>query len=198
VSVLPIGLRADTLTVLVAGGGSVAARKARAFLDAGARVRVVAPVVDEALAGADDPLLQIFRREFSDADLDNADIAVAATNDAAVNARVARLCRERRLLCNRADEPADGTFDMLAVHRAGSLAIGVSAGGAPAAAALIRDALATRFDVRYGDALERLGALRSSMHGSSEWAEASAQLAARDFCESVESGTFLERLAQWD
>jgi siroheme synthase-like protein len=198
VSVLPIGLRGEALTVLVVGGGKVGSRKAHAFLDAGARVRVVAPTVDPSLLGDPDPSLQIAQREFRDTDLEGIDIAVVATDDPEVNARVARLSRERRTLCNRADEPADGTFETLAVHRAGSLAIGVSAGGAPAAAALIRDEIASRFDSRYGDAVGKLAALRSDLRGTEGWSRLSAALSASDFCAAVESGTLLDRIGQWD
>jgi precorrin-2 dehydrogenase/sirohydrochlorin ferrochelatase len=91
-------------TVLVFGGGPVGARKARRFASEAA-VLVVSPT---------------FAGDFGDASrvrarpapravggwLDRVDpaLAVAATDDAAVNAAVESACRERNVLVNRADE----------------------------------------------------------------------------------------------
>jgi precorrin-2 dehydrogenase/sirohydrochlorin ferrochelatase len=190
--VLPIGLHADDLTVLVVGGGSVGMRKARAFATAGARVRVVAPEI-AAEPGDHSGRIEIVRREFIDEDVEPADLVVVATANPVVNAHVTQLARSKGRLVNRADEPAAGTFDTLAVHRSGDLVIGVSAGGVPRAAAVIRDEIARRFDRRYALALDQLHRERARLldaDARQDWKHRSAKLLTDDFCAAVESGTF--------
>lgn len=197
-SIVPIGVRAESLTVVVVGGGRVGTRKATAFLDAGARVRVIDPRASDELRARGTPLLELIEREFTESDVDEGELIVAATGDGAVNARVAEACRRGRRLCNRADDAADGTFETLAVHRAGPLAIGVSAGGVPAAAGQIRDEIGRRFDSRYGDAIASLIRLRAGMRAGGDWSRAADAVLARDFCDAVESGAIAQRVSQWD
>ena len=65
--------------------GAVATRRAAALVEAGARVTVVAPEVNDALSGVE--VRQ--RREYRDGDLDGAWLVLACTSDPAVNAAVA-------------------------------------------------------------------------------------------------------------
>lgn len=190
---LPIGLRADNLTVLVVGAGAVGLRKARAFAQAGARVRVVAPDIAPPELTDRHERIEVVRREFADEDVEAADLVVAATSNPAVNARVARVARAKRRLVNRADKPADGTFDTLAVHRSGELVIAVSAGGLPRAAAVIRDEIGRRFDDRYARALDQLRRERADLLAAdsrNDWRQRSAELVTDNFCEAVEEGGF--------
>ena len=55
---LPVFLRLESRPVLLVGGGTVALRKARFLCRAGARVTVVAPAIDPALAALLDALGQ--------------------------------------------------------------------------------------------------------------------------------------------
>jgi siroheme synthase-like protein len=167
-------------------------RKARAFAEAGARVRIVAPQITAELGNAGERM-EIALREFTESDVDTVDLVVVATSDAAVNEHVARAARAKRRLVNRADEPADGSFDTLAVHRTGDLVIGVSAGGVPRAAAVIRDAIARRFDRRYARALDRLKSERGRLLDAGardDWGHRSINLLDADFCTAVEDGAF--------
>ncbi|HUF64898.1 MAG TPA: NAD(P)-dependent oxidoreductase [Gemmatimonadaceae bacterium] len=197
-SIVPIGVRAESLTVVVVGGGEVGARKAGAFLDAGARVRVVDPRVSDDLRNRATPSLELIEREFTESDVEAGEIVIAATGDAAVNARVADACRSRKRLCNRADDPADGSFETLAIHRSGPLTIGVSAGGVPGAASRIRDEIGKRFDSRYGEAIETILRLRASRRTAGDWPRVADVVLAQDFCDAVEAGAISGRVSQWD
>ena len=199
----PLVLDGASIEALIVGGGAVAARKAEALLAAGARVRLVAPHLDDAcgslLAGHRERMSASLR-EYRPDDIGEALLVIAATDDAEVNAAVARDARERNRLANVADAGASGNCITPAAHHVGPLTIAVSAGGVPGAAARIRDAIAERFDSRYADALEQLGTLRDRMlqeRGRQAWRDAAAALIGSDFCDSVERGTFRERVAQW-
>lgn len=204
-STYPVMLEASALTAVVAGGGDVGARRALALLEAGATVRVIAPLQSESLGAAAGSAagdrLTIVSREFEPADLDGASLVVAATNRREVNAEIARLAREAGLLVNVADAPEEGNWSPAATHRAGPLTIAVHAGGVPMAASRIRDAIAVRFDDGYGHALTHLVSLRRSLLDAGEagrWRELSAMLIGDDFCDAVESGAIVKQGETWD
>jgi siroheme synthase-like protein len=201
VSGVPILVEGTALRVLVVGGGSVAVRKAAALMQSGARLRVVAPLLSDAMrALANEGSAVLIERRYAPGDIGDAQLVVAATDDPAVNAAVSADARAANRLVNVADAPAEGSFATMATHRSGALVIGVSAGGVPRAAARIRDAIADRFDSRYARALAVLTALRRELldgGSGTAWRARSAELLDADFCDVVERGTLAERVAAW-
>ena len=198
---VPILVEGAALTVLVVGGGPVAARKAEAFAAGGASVRVVAiepsPEV-RALARASRVVLA--ERAYEPGDVGDAALVVAATSDRATNAAIAADARAACRLVNVVDAPREGSFATMAIHRAGALVVGVSAGGVPGAAARVRDAIARRFDVRYAGALDALAMLRRALldrGASSEWRALAADVIDDDFCDTVETDRLDARVAAW-
>jgi len=201
VSGIPLLVEATGLRVLVVGGGDVAARKARAFCDAGATVRVISPAAgDDVLELARAGKLALTSRVFVAGDVDDAELVIAATNDRATNAAVAAEARAVRCLVNVADAPEEGHFVTMATHRSGDLVVGVSAGGVPDAAKRIRDAIGKRFDGRYAHALAELASLRQRLLDRRErhrWRELTDEVLGADFCENVESEVIGERVSPW-
>jgi precorrin-2 dehydrogenase / sirohydrochlorin ferrochelatase len=201
VSGVPILVEGSAIQVLIVGGGAVASRKAAVLLEAGAHVRIVAPVVGDAMrAIVNAGRVELVHRRYEPGDIGDAQLVVAATDDRAVNAAVASDARAAGRLVNVADRPADGSFATMAMHRAGSLVIGVSAGGVPGAAARIRDAIAARFDSRYSRALAELTSVRRALLDRGDGAtlrERSAELLGDGFCEAVEQGTVEQKAAAW-
>ncbi|WP_251152127.1 uroporphyrinogen-III C-methyltransferase [Cellulosimicrobium sp. Marseille-Q4280] len=145
-----LGLDVTGRTVLVAGGGPVAARRARALADDGAHVRVVAPQVCEDLrdlvvaslsAGHvssirpdDDPSpvlgVQVgtvtwVPREVRESDLDDTWLVLTATDDSAVNRAVAEWASQRRTWCVNAGAAHEGSARTPATTRSGDVLVGV-------------------------------------------------------------------------
>ena len=196
----PIALHGERVIAVVIGGGSVGTRKALALLEAGAQVRVVSPDVTPDLAEAErDRRLTVVRESYRPAQLDQATVVIAATDSREVNAQVAVDAHSRGKLVNITDFPDEGNFHTMALHRSGDVTIAVSAGGVPGAAARIRDAIAMRFDARYGRAVSALRGLRSRLiaDGGERWRDAAPKLIADDFCSSVEDGSFAEKVDTW-
>lgn len=162
---LPLNINMQGRAALVVGGGSVALRKATALLDSGARVRVVAPAACAELAEqAHNGSMELNLRPFEPADLDGVLVAIAATDDRAVNALVAREGERRGILVNVADAPTEGSFSFPAVLRRGDLVIAVSTGGgSPVLASLVRDLIAGQIGVEYAAIAERLTAEREKL-----------------------------------
>jgi precorrin-2 dehydrogenase/sirohydrochlorin ferrochelatase len=202
VSGYPVLLRGTSITALVVGGGRVALRKVTSLLAADAWVRVVAPEVSEELRQLSerDPRLTIDRRRFESADVRRATVIIAATDDRATNARVAKVARQQHRLVNVVDSAEEGNFTGMATHRSGDVIIAVSAGGVPGAAARIRDAIAERFDRRYANAIAALGTLRRRIldaGGAREWKYAMNRLVDDRFCRRVESGALAAEVEAW-
>lgn len=147
---------------LIVGGGAVALRKARTLLPYGPRLRVAAPEICPAFLELEG--VELLRRPFEEADLEGCAFAVAATDDQALNRRVAALCGRRRIPVNVVDDREASGFLFPALLRRGELSVGVSTGGAsPAAAALIRDRFARALPERTGEILAFLARARRSM-----------------------------------
>jgi precorrin-2 dehydrogenase/sirohydrochlorin ferrochelatase len=190
VSAFPLVLDGERIRALVVGGGPVAHRKAAAFLDSGATLHIVAPVLCSAMRDlVGHERVSVSEREYEPADIGDATLVVAATDRREVNARVAADAHAKARLVNVADEPAEGDWVSVATHRAGPLVIAVSVGGVPTAATRIRDAIAERFDRRYAGALTALIALRRQVldaGGTDAWRQVDRELVGPDFCERVE------------
>jgi precorrin-2 dehydrogenase/sirohydrochlorin ferrochelatase len=153
----PVGLDLRGRACLVVGGGAVARRKVDGLCAAGALVTVVAPQARPMPEG-----VAVRLRSFTDADLDGVALAVAASDDRELNARVARLARDRGVWVNVADDPQVGDVVLPAVARRGDLQIAVSTGGAsPALASRLRERLEREYGPEYGDLVALLGALRT-------------------------------------
>ncbi|HET9012598.1 MAG TPA: NAD(P)-dependent oxidoreductase, partial [Gemmatimonadaceae bacterium] len=100
----PILVEGSAIDVLVVGGGTVASRKAAVLIEAGARVRVVAPKVSDALrALADAGRVVVAERRYARADIGDAHLVIAATDDRAVNAAVTADAHAAARLVNVAD-----------------------------------------------------------------------------------------------
>jgi uroporphyrin-III C-methyltransferase/precorrin-2 dehydrogenase/sirohydrochlorin ferrochelatase len=134
----PAFLKLEGRPVLVVGGGPVAAGKLSGLLEAGARVRLVAP---EVVAEAEPAGVEVVRRGFRPADLDGVFLAVAAATSA-VNAEVARAAEARGVFVNAVDDVAHASVYLGGVFRRGGVTFAVSTDGqAPALAGLLREAL---------------------------------------------------------
>ena len=138
--------------VLLVGGGEVAKRKALALLEAGARLRLVAPVLDPELAAlAASGGIEHLAGEFEARWLDGAWLAIAATNDKAVNRAVADAAAARRIWVNVVDDAVQSSFHVPARIERGPLQIAISSGGhAPMLARALRERLEIQLDESWG------------------------------------------------
>jgi len=129
--VLPVSLMVDGRPCLVVGGGTVATRKVRSLLDAGAQITVVSPDVSEDVASlAAAGSVRHIEREFEPGDIEGMFLVIVATSDEARNRDVAGLCRAGQILCGIVDKGwRDGDFVSPATLRRDELTVAVSTGG---------------------------------------------------------------------
>lgn len=106
------------------------------LIAAGADVTVVAPEYDAAIAELD---VTVEHRQFEPADLDRAWLALACTDDIAVNALVAAAADSREIWCVRADDADRSAAWRPASAQVDDVTIAVSAGGDPRQAGELRN-----------------------------------------------------------
>ncbi|HYG08014.1 MAG TPA: NAD(P)-dependent oxidoreductase [Stenotrophomonas sp.] len=138
--------------VLVIGAGEVATRKVQALLRAGAQVRIHArewsPPLQALLAQGTVARLE---GDFDPAWLDDAWLAVAATDDEALNQRVAEAAAARRRWVNVVDDAARSSYQVPAVIDRAPLQLAISSGGAaPMLARRLRERLEMELDPSLG------------------------------------------------
>nr|WP_216645307.1 uroporphyrinogen-III C-methyltransferase [Isoptericola halotolerans] len=136
-------MRVHGRLVVVVGGGPVAARRVRGLLDAGARVRVVAPALSEGLAAlVADGTVEHRPRGYTVGDLDGAWLVHTATGDPAVDTAVAADAEAARTFCVVASDAAAASAWVPAVTRLEDVTVAVHAGRDPRRAVRLRDAVA--------------------------------------------------------
>lgn len=158
--IYPLGLKVAGRLVVVVGGGPVAARRVRSLVEAGARVRVVAPhaaldeqgipVASVTLEPGREPApatVEWVRREYRAGDLDGAWLVHTATGSPAVDQQVSDDAERARVFCVTAGDASVGSAWVPAVARTAltddaEVTVAVTAGRDPRRATAIRDAVA--------------------------------------------------------
>lgn len=127
----PAFLKLDGKPVLLVGGGTVAARKARLLLDAGAKLTIVTPetiaAVDELVETRD---VRLLRRLFRADDVDGHWLVVSATGVLNVERAVAQACDNAKVFCNAVDDTDNCSFITPAVIDRSPIVVAISSGGA--------------------------------------------------------------------
>ncbi|MFT3807129.1 siroheme synthase CysG [Arenimonas sp.] len=138
--------------VLIVGGGEVARRKALTLIEAGARLRIVAPALEPELTRLSaEGHVEHVADKFEPRWLDGAWLAIAATDDEAVNRAVADAGEVRRVWVNIVDDARRSAFHVPARVERGPLQIAISSGGhAPMLARHLREQLETQIDASWG------------------------------------------------
>jgi uroporphyrin-III C-methyltransferase/precorrin-2 dehydrogenase/sirohydrochlorin ferrochelatase len=145
---LPIFANVKKKLCLVVGGGEVAKRKAGVLLEAGARVRVVAPEIATELAKQKG--VEAVISCFDASHLDGVTLIIAATDDHKVNRQVSELAHQRNIPVNVVDDPELCSFIMPAILDRSPLMVAFSSGGAsPVLTRMMRGKLETLIPQNY-------------------------------------------------
>lgn len=114
-SLFAIEMNLEGKNVLVVGGGRIALRKVKTLLPTGARITVVAPMIDPEFKTLDVPqnsltTVTLEERPYDVLDLRSVSMVFICTDQPAVNALVSNDARARRILVNNACDYLDGDF----------------------------------------------------------------------------------------
>ena len=158
----PAFIKLSGRRAVVIGGGPVAGRKAASLASAGAAVSVISPEVSPSITKlAGKGVIIHKQRRYRKGDLKGAFIAVAATDDPAVNQRIAGEAEGLGILVNCVEPPEAGNFIVPSSISRGDLTLAISTGGAsPALARRLRQDLEAFLGSGYGAFLDFLEEVR--------------------------------------
>ncbi len=150
----PLNLNIENKSCVVVGGGEVALRKIRGLLEAGALVKVIAP---EICAGVEELSkrgeISLVREKFSEEQLGDELILIAATDNPEVNRQAAELARAKKILVNVAD--GCGDFDVPSRIRRDDFLLTISTGASsPAFSRFVRQMLEAELDENFSAGLK--------------------------------------------
>ncbi len=192
---LPLFFDLKQKPCLLVGGGAIATRKARLLHKAQAKISVVSPTVEAELS----TLIERSGGEHIIAEYDtkylhDKILVISATDDEAVNKRVAKDCHARSLPVNVVDNPKLCSVIMPAIIDRSPLIVGVTSGGeSPVLARRLRTQLESSIPARYGD----LGQLASEFRQQVKETFADEDQRRR-FWEAVLNGDIAEKVLSGD
>jgi uroporphyrin-III C-methyltransferase/precorrin-2 dehydrogenase/sirohydrochlorin ferrochelatase len=162
---LPVFLNLKGRSCAVIGGGEVASRKVSLLLNAGAQVTVHAPELGETVRRwVSEGKVRHNPRAFRAEALDGCALAIAATDDRAVNRQVSEAAKARGIPVNVVDQPDLCSFIMPSIIDRSPVIVAVSTGGAsPVLARLIRARLETIIPAGYGRLAQLVSAFRDKV-----------------------------------
>lgn len=149
---LPLFLDIKNKPCLIVGGGVIAERKVSILARANANITIIAPnITAEIERNLKSNNIDWRQKNFTASDIKNFLVVIAATDDRAVNAEVAALCRKQNILVNTADDTKNCDFILPSIIDRSPVQIAVSTGGAsPVLARMLRTKLENCTPASYG------------------------------------------------
>ncbi len=147
----PIFLNLKNKLCIVIGGGKVAERKILSLLSCGAKVKIISPEITPKLKELSEKG-EVFweARSYREGDLEEAFLAIAATNEPEIQKKIFQEAEEKKIPCNVVDAPEFCSFIVPSLITRGDLQIAISTGGSsPAVAKRIRETLENFFGEEY-------------------------------------------------
>ena len=166
----PVFLKLNHLHTVLIGAGHVGLEKLTAIVrnSPEAKVTVIAQTFlpEIHILAAEHEGVIVKQKTFTATDLDDANIAVAATNDAELNTYIRDSAHERRLLVNVADKPDLCDFYLGAIVQKGDLKIAISTNGkSPTVAKRLKEVLDEALPAEIDTTLQQMSQLRNSLNG---------------------------------
>jgi len=159
---LPVCLRLQDTPVVLIGGGTVATRKARLLLRAGANVTVVSPEISTALEQLLADHGGVWQQSrYQETDLHGKKLAVAATPEGATNEQIYQHAMALALPVNVVDAPELCSFIFPSIIDRDPLLIAItSSGKSPVLARILRRKIEAMVPAAYGRLAEFAGRFR--------------------------------------
>ncbi len=164
----PVFLKLETLNVLIIGGGGAGTEKLYFMMknSPNAKVTLIAAEVSEEIKEIvkQHPTVSLFRRNFEEQDLNERDIVIVATDDAALNKDIRNKAKSRKILVNVADTPDLCDFYLGSIVTKGDLKIAISTNGkSPTFAKRFREVLEDILPDELPQLINNLQQIRNSL-----------------------------------
>ena len=162
---LPLFFDVKGKTCLLVGGGTIAYRKAKLLVGAGARLAVVAPAIEpDLLELVKSTSGEYYEKAYGEECLTDKYFVIAATNNENLNEKVAVDCRARNVLVNVVDAPGycDVIFPAI-IDRAPIVIAVSSSGAAPVLARSVRTRIESTIPANFGVLANFIGERRDEV-----------------------------------
>ncbi|MCH1487813.1 MAG: siroheme synthase CysG [Pseudomonadales bacterium] len=162
---LPLFFDVKDKTCLLVGGGTIAYRKAKLLMGAGARLAVVAPAIEpDLLELVKSTSGEYYEKAYGEECLTDKYFVIAATNNENLNEKVAVDCRARNVLVNVVDAPeyCDVIFPAI-IDRAPIVIAVSSSGAAPVLARSVRTRIESTIPANFGVLANFIGERRDEV-----------------------------------
>ncbi|MGL4912816.1 MAG: precorrin-2 dehydrogenase/sirohydrochlorin ferrochelatase family protein [Romboutsia sp.] len=159
----PINLNLDKVEITIIGGGEVAYRKCKNFINFNKKVRVVSKeFIDEFHKLGND--VELIVAEYKEEYIKSSFIVVAATNNRKINEEIGIYCSNSGKLVNVVDNIELCNYTVPSFIKRGDLLISISTGGkSPSFSSKIKKELEDTYDDSYEEYLNILGECRSKI-----------------------------------
>ena len=166
----PVFLKLNELRTVLIGAGNVGLEKLTAILhnspDSSVTVIALSILPEVNVLAAEYKGVNIIQKSFTDNDLDNADLVIAATNDSELNNFIRQSAHDRKLLINVADKPELCDFYLGSIVQKGDLKIAISTNGkSPTIAKRLKEVLNEGLPDELDNTLQQMSMLRNSLNG---------------------------------
>ena len=159
----PINLEIKDIEITIIGGGEVAYRKCKNFLDFGKKVKVVSKKFIDKFDDIENNI-DIIIDEYKEEYIRNSFIVVAATNNKEINKNIGIYCRNCGKLVNVVDDIELSNYTVPSYIRRGDLLISISTGGkSPSLSGKIKKELENQYDDSYEEYINLLGEIRQNV-----------------------------------
>lgn len=159
----PVNLNLRDMEITIIGGGNVAYRKCRNFLEFGKNIKVVSKefIEDFYKLGKN---VELIKDSYKNEYIKSSFIVVAATNNRNVNQEIGIYCRSNGKLVNVVDDIKLSNYIVPSYIKRGDLLISISTGGkSPSLSSKIKEELEDKYDDTYEEYINLLGEVRNSI-----------------------------------
>ncbi|HEH6783252.1 TPA: bifunctional precorrin-2 dehydrogenase/sirohydrochlorin ferrochelatase [Clostridioides difficile] len=159
----PINLKLDELDVVIIGGGEVAYRKCKNFLEFNKNVTIVSKQILNKFYDLKGNI-KIIKDDYKEIYIKDASVIIAATNNRELNMEIGLYCRAKNKLVNVVDNIEISNFTVPSYIKRGDLLISVSTGGkSPSLSSKIKKEIEERYTEDYEEYLSVLGDIRKKV-----------------------------------
>lgn len=157
----PLMIEMKQKQICIVGGGKVAIRKAKKFLEYEAKVIVISEKFIEEfyeLKKSWHENLILINESYKKEHIKDAFLVIGATDLEEINKEIAKYCKEKNIICNIVDNIELSDFIVPSTIKRGDLEIAISTlGNSPSLCAKIRKELEEKFDEDFEQYVELLG-----------------------------------------
>ncbi|HHQ5600055.1 TPA: precorrin-2 dehydrogenase/sirohydrochlorin ferrochelatase family protein [Clostridioides difficile] len=159
----PINLKLDELDVVIIGGGEVAYRKCKNFLEFNKNVTIISKQILNKFYDLKGNI-KIIKDDYKEIYIKDASVIIAATNNRELNMEIGLYCKAKNKLVNVVDNIEISNFTVPSYIKRGDLLISVSTGGkSPSLSSKIKKEIEKRYTEDYEEYLNVLGDIRKKV-----------------------------------